>query len=154
MVNLLISCGVFMNLATNHFSILNLTNSHRGLNTPKKHLLKLQQVLVGENPSIKPQSTIMWWSLMMKFPPHQSSEPVEWLSPQKGQQAAGTLHDSTRWYRHHQTPSFWVKNGSLVPQQHQQDGRLSRALTRPWGHLIDVAIPPKHLICDQYHGDN
>ncbi len=116
-VNLLISCGVFKNLVTNNFSILNLTTSHWQLNTPTKNLLKLQQVLVGENLPIEATEH----HHVMVAHDEISSTSLCW---EKGQQGAGTILDSIRWCCHHQTPSFWVKNVSLMLQQQQQDRRL------------------------------
>ncbi len=91
-----------MNLATNHFSILNLTTSHRGLNTPNKHLLKLWQVLVGENPSIKATEH----HNVMVAHDEISSTSIFWacgvVEPPKG---PASCRNPSRWYQMISSPS-------------------------------------------------
>ncbi len=49
---LLLNSGFIMNFVTNYFLLLFLINAVRGLNTPNKHLLQLDQVIETGSPCI------------------------------------------------------------------------------------------------------
>ncbi len=148
-MKLLISIGLFLNLATSYSLTLSPVVIHRGLNMPNEPPWNCDKFSWLRTQPLKPQSTIIPWLLTMNILPHCSVEHVEWLSPPKGQKIPGTLCNSTWWYWDHGKSSFGVKTGSLILQKQQHSWRFSR-LKVP----LKTLLGPRHNRCHQYYGNN